>query len=929
MLKHIRNQLSIPGPFQGINFWVIGFATLVFVFIWLFPFHPVGVGLKGYAPLHILLETFSITIAGIIFAVGWHARLARDAHVLALLAVGFLGVALLDVAHVLSFQNMPEWFTPSGGGKAIYFWFLARYLAAFTILAFVLNLGKHKNRNKPAWLALTAILVLVVFSCWIVLAHQDWLPVFIIPGDGLTPMKIYLEWLLTLIFFATVILVWRRRDSANFYDPGSLIAALALSGLSELCFTLYSNAADIISLLGHVYKVLSYGFLYHAIVARGVKLPYELLSQSQEILQQLMDNVRQVFFMTSADRKEMLYISPAYETIWQRPCSDVLDSPLSWLDAVHPDDIDRVRQHLSLQLQEHNSIDFRILRPDGTVRNIRTRSFPIRDEHGIVMRIAGVSEDLTDEIQTRQALRHEESLLQQTQEIAHLGSWELDLVNNELTWSDEVYRIFGLKPKEFPASYGVFLDTVHPDDRAKVDTAYRGSVEEGRDGYEIEHRIIRKQTNEVRYLHEKCTHIRNVAGDVVRSIGMVHDITDRKLAELEQANLQAQLAQAQKMEAIGQLTGGIAHDFNNVLAAIVGYTGMLGRFNKDNIDFEKYKSFLKEISTASHRAKDLISQMLIYSRLKSNNGIEDSSVIVLKPVFKEIMQLLRLSIPSTIDIHYEVTPEDLTAYINPVQLQQILMNLAINARDACREYGEIEIKAEKARRAGICSACHGKFDVDYIVLSVRDTGCGITADIIDRIFDPFFSTKEIGKGSGMGLSVVHGMVHSNGGHVLVQSGGENQGTTIQVLLQTPPVALEEYDSNAVDIKQIKDQKLLKNFRIMVVDDEPSVARMLRELLEYYSANVSVYTDSPAALKAFKEAPDNYDLVITDETMPKLSGSDMSRALLELRRKLPIILCTGYSENVTDESVRKIGIAAMMPKPVDDKQLVEKIAMLLN
>jgi len=785
MLSYRRILHSLPDKFKSTTFWISGLASLAFIVVWQFPFQPMGVGLKGYAPLHTILEIFSVVIAGIIFAIGWHTRVSRKADNFALLAVGFLGVALLDVAHILSFNNMPDWFTHSGNGKAINFWFLARYLAALTLLFFVINTS-HTFRRGMDWLALTAVLIVVTVACWFVLSYPDRLPVFLIPGKGLTPIKIQLEWVLTLIFLGILVLVWRRRDNVVYYKPGSLMSALWLSCLSELCFTLYSNAADIFNLMGHAYKVLSYAYLYHALVSVSVKLPYNLLSQSQDVLQQLVDNIHQVFWMTTPDKKQILYISPAYETIWQRPRSSVMESSMSWFDSVHPEDIDRVKQYLSVQAQEDNSIDYRIIRPDGTVRNIRSRTFPIRGEGGEVNRIVGVAEDRTEELKSAETIQRNERLLEQTQSIAHLGSWELDVINNQLTWSNEVYRIFGLNPQEFPATYEAFLDAIHPDDRASVDSCYRNSVAEGKDYYEIEHRIVRKQNNEIRYLHEKCFHVKNESGVVIRSIGMVHDITDRKQAEIEREKLQKQLIQAQKMEAIGHLTGGIAHDFNNMLGSIIGYNDLLSFFDENNINFDKQKRYINEIRIASNRAKDLVAQMLIFSRVKPEAVNDGTSFIMLEPAINEIMQLMRLTISSTIDINWQLKAENPKAFIDPTKLQQILMNLAINARDACGEYGQIEIKVEKRAVTGNCSACQESFSGEFVVLTIRDTGHGIPEDIQTKIFDPFFSTKEIGKGSGMGLSVVHGMVHSQRGHIIVTSGKGHAGTLIQVLLRPAP-----------------------------------------------------------------------------------------------------------------------------------------------
>ena len=927
MPSYPRIPLGFREKFGNKKYWIIGLASVAFFVVWLLPLQPVGAGLTGYAPLHTILESFAIVISGVIFTIGWHARLARESDVLALLAVGFLGVGLLDVAHLLSFEDMPEWFTPSSSNKAISFWLLSRYLAAFTLLAFVVGASQRKSRRGTDWIALVVMLAFVLTASWAVLSKPEWLPVFFVPGSGLTQTKVSLEWLLVVIVFGTLLLVWRQKKKVALYDSGSLMAALWLTCLSELCFTLYSNAADVFNLMGHVYKVLSYGFLYNAIVIGSVKLPYQLLSESRETLQQLTDNIRQVFWMTSPDKKTMLYISPAYETIWQRQCSSVIESPMTWLDAIHPDDLDRVNQYLEQQDREEGVIDYRIIRPDGSIRHIRSRSFPIRDELGNALRIAGVAEDVTDAIVANEALQRKERLLQQTQSIAHLGSWEFDLEKNLITWSDEVYRIFGASADEFASTYEALMEMVHPDDLKYVEDSYQASLLPGINRYEFEHRIIRKSNQDVRYVREQYFHRRDDKGRVIQSVGLVHDITDQKQAENEQQKLLAQLVQAQKMEAIGHLTGGIAHDFNNMLGAILGYAYLLGLFTEENIDINLQKSYVDEILIAGNRAKELIAQMLIFSRLRPESEDATAPTVMLQPIVKEIMQLLRISFPSTIDVSYQLESEDLKVRVQPVQLHQILMNLAINARDASSSgYGRIELRVDKRETSGICSSCHEYFDGEYVVLNVMDKGDGITEEILSKIFDPFFTTKEVGKGSGMGLSVVHGMVHTHGGHVVATS-DPDQGTSFQILLIPAPEVSEGPEKTDTNLTYRTDDSIFKELSIMVVDDEQSIAMMLQQLLEIHGAQVIRFSDPEQALTAFKNDPHAIDLVITDETMPKLSGLDMSRIMLEQRPDLLVFLCTGYSDTLNDDVVKKYGITKLLYKPVHHEKLIEEIAEL--
>ncbi|MDH4274362.1 MAG: PAS domain S-box protein [Gammaproteobacteria bacterium] len=381
--------------------WIGGLSTLVFLAIWLAPDLQWGMGLRAYTPLHTLLEIFAISIAVAVFAVGWHARVVKVGGALSLLAIGFLAVALLDAAHLLSYAGMPDWVTPSGRGKAISFWFAARFAAAFSLLFFLLSEDKQQpSRARIAQFFLTAVIYCsLVF--WIVLFHREWLPSFYEPGVGLLPIKIYLEWSLVALFAASMALVWKKREQLKIFDHPSLFAALWLTVLSELCFTLYATTSDIFSILGHVFKVISYAFLYRALVIRGVKLPYKLAEDSQQILAQLTNNIHQVFWMTSTDKGTVYYLSSAYETIWGRPCKTVFDDPKSWMRAIHPEDLPRVQAAVNTPLVGSSWLEYRILRPDNTVRWIRDQAFPVAAVPNTAPRVAGIAEDITEQVQAR------------------------------------------------------------------------------------------------------------------------------------------------------------------------------------------------------------------------------------------------------------------------------------------------------------------------------------------------------------------------------------------------------------------------------------------------------------------------------------------------------------------------------------------------
>ncbi|GMR08768.1 MAG: hypothetical protein BMS9Abin26_1775 [Gammaproteobacteria bacterium] len=400
----------------------------------------------------------------------------------------------------------------------------------------------------------------------------------------------------------------------------------------------------------------------------------------------------------------------------------------------------------------------------------------------------------------------------------------------------------------------------------------------------------------------------------------VNDISQRIQDEKEKQTLEKQLQQSAKMEAIGQLTGGIAHDFNNLLSVVLGYTTLSVDLARESEDDELIQ-FLDEIEKAGNRAKDLVAQMLAFSRGEGGEHTEINLLVIVK----EVSKLLSVTIPSSIDLlsSYENDLPDIMG--DALQLHQVIMNLVINARDAISEKGRIVVDIKMVGPvSGECDSCHESYDGDYIELTVSDNGCGISPDIERRIFEPFFTTKETGKGSGMGLSMVHGIVHSHKGHINVYS--KDSGTTFRLLL---PIMVKTPQDVVVDAKRSKIAESAADIKghILVVDDERSVALFISQYLENRGYDTTVMTDSKEAWDLFYNNPDKFDLVITDQTMPGLTGVELAGKILEYRRNMPIILCTGYSETVDANIAKQMGVSCYQQKPLVLKELLANINSL--
>ena len=386
------------------------------------------------------------------------------------------------------------------------------------------------------------------------------------------------------------------------------------------------------------------------------------------------------------------------------------------------------------------------------------------------------------------------------------------------------------------------------------------------------------------------------------ALGMARDITEKKRAEAERAQLEAQLRQAQRMEAIGHLTGGIAHDFNNLLAGIMGYI-VLASERESTLRDPKLAGYLEQALGSSRRARDLIQQMLTFSR--GQRGAPRA--LSLRDAVGESMKLLRSSLPSSLELTTSLTDVS-PVMLDPVQLDQVLLNLSINARDAMNGAGRVAIAVRTQEMDGaVCSSCRKGFAGKYVELSVADSGPGIPPAVLERMFEPFFTTKEVGRGAGMGLATVHGIVHENGGHVLVET-AVGSGTRFRLLW---PIAA----GAAEPVREPPRTKIVKSAlrgRVLVVDDESAVGGFMRELLESWGLE-AVHVTSPALAK---EAFVGYDLVITDQTMPGTTGFELAREMIARRPALPVILYTGHGDRITQRDVEAAGIRALLHKPVE-------------
>jgi len=474
-------------------------------------------------------------------------------------------------------------------------------------------------------------------------------------------------------------------------------------------------------------------------------------------------------------------------------------------------------------------------------------------------------------------------------------------------------RALGASKPEELLGKSIF-EMIHPDcwdatkDRQRL-------IEKGKPAPLIEEKVIRLDK---KVIDVELRQIEVFDQDEQAIMVMGQDITEQKKAEKEKELLQEQLRQAQKMEAIGTLAGGIAHDFNNILAGIIGYAELA---SLDIPEGSKAHQNLQNSIKSALRAKSLVQQILAFSR----QGKQERKPLDIRPIVKEGLKLLRASLPATIEIRQEIGQDLGTIEADPTQIYQVLMNLCTNAAQAMeKEGGILEISLENVEmKEEISTSLAGIEPGPYLRLRVSDTGHGIPPEILPRIYDPYFTTKEVGKGTGLGLAVANGIVKSYGGGIAVSS-EVGKGSTFHVYFPSIKVP-----SLTLEVGKVEPLPLGGRERVLFVDDEPGIVEVGQRYLEYLGYEVVARTSSLEALELFRVKKDHFDLVITDMTMPNLTGDRLAQELLKIRPDFPVILCTGFSERITEEKAKAIGIREFVLKPLVMLDLAKAIRRALE
>jgi PAS domain S-box-containing protein len=552
-------------------------------------------------------------------------------------------------------------------------------------------------------------------------------------------------------------------------------------------------------------------------------------------------------------------------------------------------------------------------RKDGTRfhAQVTAARVQLRDEEAAAYLIF---RDITGRKAAEDNLRRSEAFLAEGQRISHTGGWAWVLSTGKVIWSDEQCRMLGFEPHEVTPSIDVFLGAVHPEDRSRV----RRGLEEAtshRRNYAMEYRVV-LPGGSIRHLSSVGRPVVGESGDVDEYIGVSTDITERVQADAALKRSERQLRQSQRLEAMGTLAGGIAHDFNNILGAILGYGEMAQR---DAPKGGRLRRDLDSIVSAGERGRALVDRILTFSR----SGVSEKISVPVEKVVREALDLLSPTLPAGVRVEAHLRAGRAAMLGDPTQVHQVLMNLATNAVHAMGAGGTLRVSLDAVRVDAPRAATIGTICTqDYIVLAVADTGDGIAPDVLERMFDPFFTTKDVSVGTGLGLSLVHGIVTEVGGAIDVAS-ALGAGSVFTVYLPRTGAVAEDLADEQPGMPRGNRQ------RVLVIDDEEPLVRLATETLQELGYAPVGFTSSAAALDAFRAEPNEYAAVITDERMPGMSGSTLIREMRDIRRSIPILLVSGYVGGMVLGRAYNAGASEVLKKPLSAHELATSLARVLQ
>lgn len=835
------------------------------------------IAISSYLVFHNIAEFFSVMVSFSIFGLGWYAYdQNKDRHSL-FLSVAFLGIGLIDFMHTLGYAGMPAFVTPNVTNKATLFWVAVRLYSsvAFLLSAFVVTKSTSRLLTKPLLLTVVLALSGTVFTA--VTFFPDVLPAAYIQGVGLTPFKKNTEYVIVLLMAIALAMYWRRLLRSGDQLIRYYLVAFVLCIFSELSFTLYKSAFDTYNMLGHIYKTVAFLVMYRGLFVASVQRPYDDLHQQRNMLSQIINSIPQAVFW-----KDLHGVYLGCNRVFARqggvaePVELIgkNDYAMPWghESAVmyRADDQEvmtrnKAKYHIIEQLQN----------AAGETIWIDTTKIPLVNAAGQVSGVLGVFDDITarkrgDE-ELKQALLFNQQIIDSAQEGIIVYDRELCY----RVWNPFMEKITGVPATDV---LGKNVLEVFPFLKEAGVMERLATILQGGSSDTIEFAFDIPASGKKGWTEDRSAPLVNAAGDIIGVIGTVRDITESRKTE-------EQLHQAQKMESIGRLAGGVAHDFNNMLSVIMG-NAELALLHID--PRHEVCANLKEIRHSAERSADLTRQLLAFARKQT----VAPQLLDLNEAISKILKMLQRLIGEDVHLAWHAASNLWTVKVDPSQIDQILANLCVNARDAIKNSGIITIETENSRiDESYCATNSDAEPGEYVRITVSDNGEGMSPEIMSHIFEPFYTTKELGKGTGLGLATVYGIVRQNKGFINVYS-EPGKGAAFAVYL---PRSLEISVDHGLADEEIPFPHGTET--ILLVEDESTILIMTSMMLLKLGYTVLSAASPAEALRIAREFDGELQLLLTDVVMPGMNGKEVAELLHPLYPKMKRLFMSGYTSDV--------------------------------
>jgi PAS domain S-box-containing protein len=883
---------------------------------------------------HTLVEFFSILVASGTFVVAWNARRFLQNRYFLVVGIAYLSVALLNLMHLITYQGMT--IIPGGGAdEPTQLWIAMRYLQSLSLLAapFFVRRQIHSGWTLVGYLAVAAAVLLSVFI-W---------PVFpncFIEGQGLTFFKTTSEYLISGMLLASIALLLKRKDAFDDTVLHLLVGSIGLAAISGLIFTLYSSVTDALNITGHFVMVLSFYLMYRAVILTGLLKPYDLLFRElksseasllraqAELERRVEERTQELAQTTEALRQEATEKLASQEAlrIERNRLKHIMDSMEVGVCIVNQSyGIEYSNPTLEREFGEigrklcyeyfNNFADPCPWCKLGTVMSGKSQRWewqsplsgrmyelfdmPLYNNNRPISNLKMV-QDITEQYRVRHALRESEERYRRIVETAAEGIWVVDAEGKTSFANQRMAEILGCTVDEILERH--IRDFQDIADQVPGEIRFEGGKTQR------DFRFLRRNGESVWCL-VSTNPIFDEKNRYAGTLMMATDLTER-------LRLEGQLRESQKMEAVGTLAGGIAHDFNNILAAIIGFTE-LALENCEDGDPRRRK--LTQVVKAGIRGRELVKQILTFSRRSE----QQPRPIRVAPLASEAIRLLTVSLPGSIRIEQKIDRHAALILGDPTQIHQVLMNLCSNAIDAMHERdGVLTIAVEEKTFSPGDSMPHPDLAPGtFVRVCVSDNGTGMSPEVREHIFEPFYSTKPSGKGTGLGLSVTYGIVKRHQGVICVFSVC-GKGSTFEIFF--PAIQPSEKD-NQTDTESLPGGTEC----ILLVDDEPQLLEMGKGTLRGLGYRVVTSRTGRGAIKIIGGAPDSFDLVIVDQLMPKMSGPEVSRVIRGIRPDIPIVLCTGSAREMAREEMGESGITEVARKPLMKREIAAIIRRVID